>query len=46
MVVACCTQLLKIQTALLDMKQREDEPESAVKDRLAQCVQHHQKVLR
>jgi hypothetical protein len=46
MVVACCTQLEKIQTALMDMKQKEEEPESANKDRLALCVQHHQKVLR
>ncbi|XP_023704140.1 odorant receptor 4-like isoform X2 [Cryptotermes secundus] len=46
MVIACCIQLEKIQTALLDMKQREEEPESVMKDRLAQCVRHHQKVLR
>jgi hypothetical protein len=46
MVVSCSTQLEKIQTALLDIKQRKEEMESVIKDRLAQCVQHHQKVLR
>jgi hypothetical protein len=46
LVSACCTQLEKIQTALLDIKQWGEEPESVIKDRLAQCVQHHQKVLR
>jgi hypothetical protein len=46
MVISCCTQLEKIQTALLDIKQRKEEMESVMKDRLAQCVQHHQKVLR
>jgi hypothetical protein len=36
----------KIQTDLLNLRQEEDGEEGPMKSRLAECVKHHQKVLR
>jgi hypothetical protein len=46
LVAVCCTQLEKIQTELLNMREREEESPCAMKSRLAECVKHHQKVIR
>jgi len=46
LVAVCCTQLEKIQTDLLNMRQGEEESPWAMKSRLAESVKHHQKVMR
>ena len=46
LVAVCCTQLEKIQTGLLNVRQKEEVSPGAMKSRLAECVKHHQKVMR
>ena len=46
LVAVCCSQLEKIQTGILNVRQEEEEPAWTTQSRLAACVDHHQKVIR
>jgi hypothetical protein len=46
LLVVACSELEMLQEALMNMKQQEGEPQSTIQDSLAQCVKHHQQILR
>jgi hypothetical protein len=46
LMVAACSELEGLQAALVEIKLRDGEPQSVIKDSLAQCVRRHQQILR
>ncbi|XP_021936576.1 uncharacterized protein LOC110838070 isoform X2 [Zootermopsis nevadensis] len=46
LLLVVCSELEMLQGILMEMKQNEGEPQSAVKESLAQWVKHHQQILR
>jgi hypothetical protein len=46
LLVVACSELEILQATLMEVKQREGEPQSAINSSLAQCVKHHQQILR